>query len=107
MNIKNVEVRIVGRWWMHSHEEDGNEGMVFRPSGFAFPPSRGREGFELRPDHSFADMTVAPADGTTQSEGTWEIVDEPSLAISLRRQQGPARFLRIIRADKDRLILQS
>ena len=106
MNTKKVEVRIVGRWWMHSHEEDGDEGMVFRPSGFTFPPSRGREGFELRPDHSFTDMAVAPADGTTPGQGTWEIVNDPSLAISLRQGKEPARFLRIVRLDKNRLVLQ-
>jgi hypothetical protein len=106
MNSENLEMNIVGRRWTHSHEEDSQEGMVFRPSGFVFPPSRGREGFELRPDHSFVDIAVAPMDGTIEQEGTWAIVDDPCLAIRLRHGQGPHRFLRVIRADTDRLILQ-
>jgi len=41
--IKRAQV--AGRW-VHSHEEDTDDEMVFRAadSGYAFPPSRGRAG---------------------------------------------------------------
>jgi len=42
--------RIVRRCWVHSHEEDSDEEMVFRPAAYEFPPSRGRRSFELKPD---------------------------------------------------------
>ena len=29
--------------WTHSHEEDQGDILVYRPSGFAFPPARGRD----------------------------------------------------------------
>ena len=106
MNSKDLETKILSRRWMHSHEEDSEEGKVFRLSSFAFPPSRGRDGFELRSDHIFVDLAIAPTDGTIEWDGTWEIVDTPCLAIILSQRKGTARFLRVIRADADRLVLR-
>ena len=40
--------QVAGRW-VHSHEEDSGDELVFRPAGYAFPPSRGREALTL--DH--------------------------------------------------------
>jgi hypothetical protein len=34
--------------WLTSYEEDAKDGLlVYRPAGFAFPPSRGRTGFTI------------------------------------------------------------
>ena len=33
--------------WTHSREEDSEGIKVYRPNEYNFPPSRGREGFEL------------------------------------------------------------
>ena len=34
------------RHWIRSREEDTGDIEVYRPEGFAFPPSFGRDGFE-------------------------------------------------------------
>ena len=36
--------------WVHSHEEDTNTEIVFRPATYNFPRSRGRRSFELKTD---------------------------------------------------------
>jgi hypothetical protein len=64
--------------WVHSHEEDTADEMVFRSadSGYAFPRSRGREALELRPDGSYAGVVPGPADKPEVSgEGEWRVED--------------------------------
>ena len=48
--------------WIHSHEEDTDTEMVFRPASFNFPPARGRKGFELSPDGTLIDYRIGPTD---------------------------------------------
>ena len=50
---------ILGRW-LHSHEEDSAAEMVFRPSTFAFPPSRCRVGFESNDNGSYVARAIRP-----------------------------------------------
>jgi hypothetical protein len=59
--------------WMHSHEEDAGEEMVFRPAGHPFPPARGRSGFELRPDGSAVESFPGPTDVPEQRPARWSL----------------------------------
>jgi hypothetical protein len=65
--------------WIHSREEDQDDLQVFRTEAFSFPPSFGRDGMELRPDGTFIQDDVGPADGIVQTPGRWT-------------QQGPGRI---------------
>jgi hypothetical protein len=69
--------------WVHSHEEDTPDEMVFRSadSGYAFPRSRGRRAFELRPDGTYAGSTPGPADKPEPSSGRWALEDGNRLAL--------------------------
>ena len=58
--------QLAGRW-VHSHEEDTGDEMVFRSADYAFPPSRGRESIELRADGSYAG--TSPARSTSRCRG--------------------------------------
>ena len=55
--------RLAGRW-VHSHEEDTVAEIVFRSanSGYAFPPSRGREALNLHADGSWEGTVPGPTD---------------------------------------------
>jgi hypothetical protein len=66
--------RLAGRW-LHSHEEDTDDELVFRlaDSGYAFPRSRGREAIELHPDGSYAGTVPGPADKPEAAEGAWTV----------------------------------
>jgi hypothetical protein len=59
------------RHWIHSREEDQDDVQAYRPDDFAFPPSFGRAGLELRPDGEFVQDDLGPADGTVQVRGRW------------------------------------
>jgi len=59
--------------WIHSHEEDDGDRMVFRRSGFAFPPSRGRTGFALLPDGEARTYHPGPLDRGEADSGHWSL----------------------------------
>jgi hypothetical protein len=59
------------RHWVHSREEDQGDVQVFRPPDFAFPPSFGRDGMEMRPDGTFIQHDIGPADEPVQVPGRW------------------------------------
>ena len=91
--------------WMHSHEEDTNTRMVFRPSTFRFPPSRGRIGFELKADGTYVDIGIAPADGTLETQGSWSL-DQDTLILSSDIYPDGTRRMQIISVSEDTLIFK-
>ena len=70
------------RHWVHSREEDFEDVEVFRPEAFAFPPSFGRDGFEMREDGEFVQDDIGPADGIVQVAGRWEMVGPQRVEVS-------------------------
>lgn len=65
---------VIFRHWIHSREEDSEGLEVYRPEGFGFPPSFGREGIEMRKDGEFIQDDIGPADGVMQVSGRWALV---------------------------------
>jgi hypothetical protein len=61
------------RRWVHSHEEDQPGRMVFRPSDYAFPPSRGRQGFTLLEGGTAVVGGPGPDDRAATARGTWTL----------------------------------
>jgi hypothetical protein len=87
------------RRWLHSHEEDTDEAMVYRPATHRFPPSRGRTGFELRPDGTTAEIGIGPTDRREESQGVWRLEGDTLL---LEGADG-SRVLTIVDMTPDRL----
>jgi hypothetical protein len=91
--------------WVHSHEEDTADEMVFRPESFPFPRSRGRSAFELKPDQSLVETGIAPADGPLISHGRWSLDDAGRLVFYDKSSSKPVRVLQITAAGNDRLTI--
>ena len=88
--------RLTGRW-VHSHEEDTDDEMVFRSasSGYEFPRSRGREALELHPDGSYGGTVPGPVDKPEPSGGgEWALEGDNRLVL-------PDRVLEITAAEGD------
>ena len=94
------------RRWTHSHEEDSADGMVFRPSDHAFPPSRGRASFELFSDQKLIEHDVGANDAGAQAAGRWSMMGKDEIAFFRGTSVRPTRLWRIVTAEKDRLVLQ-
>ncbi|MBL7792303.1 MAG: hypothetical protein JNK77_08260 [Saprospiraceae bacterium] len=92
--------------WTHSHEEDSAEAKVFRPSTYAFPPSRGREGFEIKADGSFIRYAIAAADGTEKMPGRWKMKGKGVIEVTLDNKAVAPYELALVSVEKDKLILK-
>jgi len=66
---------LVGRW-VHSHEEDDDQVMVFRRPDHPFPRSRGRTSIELRADGSYSERSPGPVDVPVETSGTWRLAGD-------------------------------
>ena len=99
-----VDRSALERAWVHSHEEDSAGQMVYRTADHAFPPSRGRQGFELRPDGTCLETAIGPTDRPEQASGTWELTDDDTLVLG--RPGEPDRRLRVRSVDGDRLVVE-
>lgn len=89
--------------WVHAHEEDQAEYRAFRPAGYELPPSRGREGFEIRRDGSFLHYPLGAADAPEQAAATWKLSGKSTLAVTPSEPGRPAFELHILEAEKDLL----
>lgn len=96
----------LARHWVHSHEEDTDTEMVFRPSDFAFPRSRGRVSFELKSDGSLIDHGIGAGDAATETGGTWSAPSSDEIAFFQGAGKKPSRMLKIIHAEPDRLVVK-
>jgi hypothetical protein len=96
--------RLVGRRWVHSHEEDTDDELVFRPADHPFPPSRGRTSFELRPDGTYVESSPGPVDVPEESTGSWSL-DEDRLILGPEGDR-PGHAWEITGAEADRLTVK-
>lgn len=92
--------------WVHSHEEDTDTEMVFRPASFSFPRSRGRTSFELGSDGVLSESGIGPDDRRLRTAGTWKLEDDDKLTFYTGSQSVPHRVMHITSVDKNRLIVK-
>jgi hypothetical protein len=96
--------QVSGRW-VHAHEEDTDDELVFRRDGADLPPSRGRMAFELRADGTFAEAGLGAADAPEEASGTWS-VDGDTITLSEGAAQGVPRVMEVVAADGERLVVR-
>lgn len=90
--------------WVHAHEEDTEDEMVFRPAGTDLPPSRGRMAFELRADGTFAETGLGATDVPEEATGSW-VVEGDTITLSEGATQGVPREMEVATADEERLVI--
>jgi hypothetical protein len=90
--------------WVHSHEEDTEDEMVFRPDTHAFPPSRGRASFDLRADGSYVESSPGPVDVPEESRGRWSL--EGDRLILEAEGDRPGQAWEIAATEGDRLAIR-
>jgi hypothetical protein len=95
---------LYGRW-VHAHEEDSEEEMVYRPADSDLPPSRGRRGLERNPDGSYADIRLGPDDRPQRAAGHWDIEGDDQLVVEAE-DGASRRTLRVVAADGDAVVVR-
>lgn len=89
--------------WVHAHEEDQDGYRAFRPASYDLPPSRGREGFEIRRDGVFMHYPIGAADAPEEAVAKWALKDKSTLVVRPEDTSRPSFELRILEVQKDLL----
>lgn len=87
------------KYWVHSREEDSAGVRVYRPKGYRFPPSRGRTGFQIRPDGEFVRIDIGPADGQRGVRGQWRA--EPGQRVRIQYDDGREETITILSVEEE------
>lgn len=106
MPQKKISPDALSQTWVHSHEEDSDAEMTFRPSSYKFPPSRGRSSLTLEPDGTLIDSGPGPVDRTVAAKGQWELQQGKQPVLHLRPAGQSPRALQIVSATKDKLVVK-
>ncbi|MCB9276056.1 MAG: hypothetical protein H6564_18570 [Lewinellaceae bacterium] len=85
--------------WVHSHEEDTPDVRVFRPHDYNFPPSRGREGFEIKAGGEFIHYGIAPTDGTLSRKGAWVMESGNIVKVTFAQGEPSAMAFEVVEAS--------
>jgi hypothetical protein len=96
---------LLHRRWVHAHEEDTDQEMVFRPAEHPLPPSRGRVSFELHADGTFSEAGLGAADVPDQAAGRWSL-EQGKLILGQGAPGGAPRVMPIASADEQRLVIR-
>jgi len=89
------------RHWIHSREEDTMDTMVYRPSDFKFPASRGREGFEIKKSGEFVQYAIGRDDRSNKIIGRINADDPNSLYIRFDDPHLQPYALKILMCNED------
>jgi hypothetical protein len=93
------------RRWTHSHEEDSEGRMVFRPADHEFPPSRGRVTYDLSAHGALSGAAPGPTDRPADTAGTWELQDDGRTLV-LRVEGQAEQRLQIESLEDDRMVVR-
>lgn len=99
MSILNNEC--LYQYWIHSYEEDELIKKVYRLSSFEFPPSFGREAFEIKKDGEVIFYFPGKDDRRMSISGQLEIKDTDNVTIKAKHLN-----MKILSCENDRLIIQ-
>jgi hypothetical protein len=100
--MSDVQDCLIGRW-LHSHEEDTSDVRVYRTEDYPFPPARGRDGFEFRPNGELVYLGIARADGTEEVNGRWTIDSSNRVRIEVESERIEPFTLEVIACDENAL----
>ena len=91
--------------WVHSHEEDTAQEMIFRPESYPLPLARGRTTLELSADGTYTEGAPGPVDLPEETKGSWSL-DGDRLVLRAEGNQ-PDRSWTVVEATPDRLAVRA
>jgi hypothetical protein len=90
--VEPSKLQCLFKSWGHSREEDADGLTIYRPSGFAFPLSRGRDWIEFRPDGGVLHLGSGPDDRSRAVAGSWASVGHDILEVRRPAETAPRRM---------------
>lgn len=105
MAAKVEKKSLVGSW-LHSHEEDTESALVYRPMDYDFPPARGRRGYEFQADGSCNVIGISPRDGAARTSCAWKLRGGARPEIVITYSDGRAESVPVVSVDGERLLVR-
>jgi hypothetical protein len=99
----DFQAGLLNKKWMHSHEEDHDHEIVYRPSTYKFPLSRGRTSFEMEVGGILKIGGPAPDDRHQNKKSVWEIEEN---ILVFRHANSVLRKFRILSLNSDKLVVE-
>ena len=90
--------------WLHSHEEDTATTTVYKRASGDLPPSRSRQGYELKADGTLTEKGIGPTDKSVKSSGQWRLSEDQRLEL-IPAAGRAARVLQIQSADGTKIVI--
>jgi hypothetical protein len=91
--------------WVHRHEEDAGERMVFVRAGSPLPASRGRRRLELRARGELAASAPGRGDAPEAMRGRWRLDAAGRLHLAFEAPERGEEEFRVEAVEADRLVL--
>ena len=99
-----LDPKLLQKAWVHAHEEDTSGKKVFRPASHPLPPSRGRVGYEFKPNGKLIRSGPGASDQPQKTEGTWTLSPGGRLTMSVA---GGDQAFDVVGLDAERLIVKA
>lgn len=97
------QIPLLYQHWIHSQEEDSAPATrTYRPATYAFPPARGRDGFEVKKNGIILSHPIAAADGNQTVPEKWKL-SKGELIIT---GKSAVRRFTILSLTKEKLVLK-
>jgi hypothetical protein len=101
-----IDRKALAQKWVHSHEEDTDDEMVFRPASYAFPPARGRKSFELDAGGRLVTSGIGPDDRPAPGHGQWQLEGSDKLALEPAGPGARKTVMQILQVAPDKLVVK-
>jgi hypothetical protein len=101
----SLDTAALCRRWVHVQEEDTATETVYRPAGYALPPSRGRSGLVFDAAGTFKRIGIGQTDISVVTQGTWQIVDPEAGRIRIDTN-GASEEMTVTSLEGDRLAIR-
>lgn len=99
-----IDLHFLQKKWIHAHEEDTSELLVFRPETYPFGLSRGRDAIEFHANGKVTRVGIAPNDTLSFSEGKW--MQQGQSSVRVTRQSEEISLLEIAWLAPDKLVIK-
>ena len=100
---EEMQLQLLQKTWLHSHEDDQNDIRVYRPNTYDFPPSRGRTGFTFEKDGTYKQYDIAPTDGLEEHSGKWVAGKDEKIKIMFDKKDMENYEIEIISVEPNLL----
>jgi hypothetical protein len=102
--VEFIDLATLQQRWIHSHEEDTDKTMVFRPESFQFPPSRGRIVYDFQPDNRLLVQQPGQTDRSEAKSGKWRLDRKGHIFLTF--DDSTSQTLEIESLTKNQLVLK-